>query len=443
MASNSAEKIHLFGDEKIFTVSELSQAIKGQIEENFASLKLQGEISGLKRHSSGHTYFALKDNDSVINAICWRGTKLSIALEEGMEIVVKGRVTSYPARSQYQFIIEEANIAGEGALLKLLNERKKLFDSRGYFGNKRQLPKFPQLIGIVTSKTGAVLHDMENRLKDRYPFCQVLVWSTNVQGAGAANQVASAIRGFNFMTENRPDVLIVARGGGSIEDLWAFNEEAVVKAVFESKIPVVSGVGHEPDWTLIDYAADVRAPTPTAAIELTTPVLSDVKKQISENINRMQDSMLRLVQEQRLRLSATTKYLSTAQSFVIGITQRVDDKIERLSLAIKNFINRAQLNLRAQKLISPQNYLDLKRQKFESIAQYFNKIITSKMTQYLDRFAVISNRLEQASFRKILEKGFCFMTSLDGKIIATKEDFECTRKNGVNIHFQDGTTKVF
>ena len=255
---------------------------------------------------------SLKDNDSVINAICWRGTKLNLQLEEGMEIVVKGRVTSYPARSQYQFIIEEASIAGEGALLKLLNERKKLFSSLGYFNNKRKLPKFPQLIGIITSKTGAVLQDMRHRLEDRYPFCNVLVWSVNVQGGGAAEQVAAAIRGFNFMTEKHPDILIVARGGGSIEDLWPFNEEVVVKAVFESRIPVISAIGHETDTTLIDYAADLRAPTPTAAIELATPVLSEIKTQLLDNSFRMNNFIQRIVREFSSRIDSVSKCLSSS-----------------------------------------------------------------------------------------------------------------------------------
>ena len=442
MASNLAEKIHIFGDEKILTVTELSQAIKGTIEENFYSLKLQGEVSGLKRHSSGHTYLSLKDNDSVINAICWRGTKLSIALEDGMEIVVKGKVTSYPARSQYQFIIEEANIAGEGALLKLLNERKKFFASRGYFANNRPLPKFPQLIGIVTSKTGAVLQDMRHRLEGRYPFCRVLVWSVNVQGAGAAEQIASAVRGFNFMTENRPDVLIVARGGGSIEDLWAFNEEIVIKAVFESKIPVVSAVGHETDTTLIDYASDLRAPTPTAAIELATPVLSEIKLQIADNINRIQHSMLRIVKEQANRVSAVARYLSSASTFIINITQKFDDRSERLSMAIKNFMNKSELALNARRLISPQNYINLKTQKFNATLQFFNKLRKNYLIRYFDRFETMSNRLEQSSFKKILSKGFCFITDEAGKTVETKTTFEQIRKNDLTLHFQDGIAKI-
>lgn len=486
MATNLAyNKIHIFGEEQILTVSELSLAIKGQIEENFYSLKLRGEVSGIKRHTSGHTYLSLKDNDSVINAICWRGTKLGISLEDGMEIVVKGRVTSYPARSQYQFIIEEANIAGEGALLKLLNERKKLFASMGYFENRRPLPKFPRLIGIVTSRTGAVLQDMRHRLEDRYPFCQVLVWPTNVQGTGAADQIASAIRGFNFMTDRRPDILIVARGGGSIEDLWPFNEEIVVRATFESKIPVISAIGHETDTTLIDYASDLRAPTPTAAIELATPVLSEVRLQISDNGNRMQHLLMRVVQEQANRLLATRRLSSLYHSFVISTTQKFDDRVDRLFLSIENFVNAESLRLCSRKLISLQSYLNLKKQKFENSVELLNKILgaylcriaeksstlsiklgsldqyvmlkkqgfesfsnsfeklrKNYMSQYIERFRSMINRLEQSSFKKILEKGFCFITDNLGRTIETKRDFEEALPNGVTLHFTDGCVKI-
>ena len=442
MEGNLASKIHFFDDEKILTVTELSRAIKGTVEENFNSLKIQGEVSGLKLHSSGHTYFSLKDNDSLINAICWRGTKISVALEEGMEIVAKGHVTTYPGRSTYQFIVEEANIAGEGAWLKIFNERKKLYESMGYFANKRPIPKFPQLIGIVTSKTGAVLHDMENRLKDRYPFCKVLVWSTNVQGTGAAEQIASAVRGFNFMTV-KPDVLIVARGGGSIEDLWAFNEEVVVKAVFESKIPVISGVGHEPDWTLIDFAADLRAPTPTAAIEYATPVLAEVNLQVSDFGNRMGRSMLRIVQEQTVRLSSFSRYLSSSQNFIISIVQKFDDKADRFMSAMQNFLNSAKLSLKAKRLINPTSYINFKRQQYISLQRVFDKLATHYLLPYHDKLATFSIRLEQASFKKILSKGFCFITDNSGKIIETKKKLESIHNTNICIHFQDGTAQLY
>ena len=441
MEGSLASKIHFFDDEKILTVTELSHAIKGTVEENFQSVKIQGEISGLKFPSSGHTYFSLKDNDSVINAICWRGTKLSIALEEGMEIVAKGRVTTYPGRSTYQFIVEEANIAGEGAWLKIFNERKKLYESMGYFANKRPIPKFPQLIGIVTSKTGAVLHDMENRLKDRYPFCKVLVWSTNVQGVGAAEQIASAVRGFNFMTI-KPDLLIVARGGGSIEDLWAFNEEVVIKSVLESKIPVISGVGHEPDWTLIDFAADLRAPTPTAAIEYATPVLSEVKLQISDFGIRMGRSMFRIVQEQTLRLTSFARYLSSSQNFIINIVQQFDDKADRFISAMQNFLNSAELSLKAKRLINPNSYLNFKQQQYLSFRQIFDKLTANYLFPYRDKLDTFCIRLEQASFKKILSKGFCFITDNSGKTIETKKHLENLHNSDVFIHFQDGIAQL-
>ena len=436
------KSLHIFGDEKILTVSELSFAIKGQIEKSFSSVKIQGEISGLKKHSSGHTYLSLKDSDSVINAICWRGTKINFPLEDGMEIMVKGRVTSYPARSQYQFIIEEANIAGEGALLKLLNERKKLFSSMGYFDKKRPLPKFPKIIGIVTSKTGAVLQDMRHRLEDRYPFCHVVVWPVNVQGNGAAEQVATAVRGFNFMTEKRPDILIVARGGGSIEDLWPFNEEIVIKAVFDSKIPVISAIGHETDTTLIDYASDLRAPTPTAAIELATPVLTEIKLQISENSNRMQHSMMRIVRELSARVVATSRCLSSSQFAIMGITQKFDDKMERFFIAIENFMQRESLKLRTKKLVSLEYYLQLKRQKCIVAANSLSRLSKNYLLRYFDKSESLFNRLEQGSFKKILVKGFCFITDASGKTIETTIDFKNSKESGLNIHFQDGSVKL-
>lgn len=441
MEGNLASKIHFFGDEEILTITELSHAIKGTVEKNFHSLKIQGEVSGMKVHSSGHVYLSLKDNDSVINAICWRGTKISITLEEGMEIVAKGRVTTYPGRSTYQFIIEEANIAGEGAWLKIFNERKKLYETMGYFANKRPIPKFPQLIGIVTSKTGAVLHDMENRLKDRYPFCRVLVWSTNVQGAGAAEQIASAVRGFNYMSE-KPDVLIVARGGGSIEDLWAFNEEVVVKAVFESRIPVISGVGHEPDWTLIDFAADCRAPTPTAAIEYATPVLSEVNLQISDFGNRLKHLMFRIVQEQKVKIASISRYLSSSQNFIIGIAQKFDDKSERFLTAIGIYLNNAKLSLKSHRLISPRQYISLKHQQYSNVSQTFDKLMSNFLEKYQDKLSTFFIRLEQASFKKILSKGFCFITDTLGKTIETKKSFENAGTNDLCLHFRDGTVTM-
>ena len=252
-----------------FSVGELSQAVKRTIEGTFERVRVRGEVSGFKRAASGHLYMALKDEEAVLDAVCWRGMAARLALvpEDGLEVIATGRLTTYPGRSKYQIVIEQVELAGEGSLLKLLEERRHKLAAEGLFdaARKQALPFLPEVIGVVTSPTGAVIRDILHRLADRFPR-PVLVWSVRVQGDGAAAEIAAAIDGFNALEAGgpvpRPDLLIVARGGGSLEDLWAFNEEVVVRAAAASAIPLISAVGHETDTTLIDFAADHRAPTP-------------------------------------------------------------------------------------------------------------------------------------------------------------------------------------
>src|SRR5579864_6764288 len=266
-----------------YTVSELSLALKRAIEDGFSHVRVRGEVSGFKRHGSGHCYFALKDADAVLDAVCWRMTAIRLAVkpEDGMEVVCSGRLTTYPSRSKYQLVVDSIELAGVGALLKLLEERRRRLADEGLFAEERKKkpPFLPEVIGIVTSPTGAVIRDILHRLADRIPR-RVLLWPVAVQGEGAAAQVAAAIDGFNRIGPRarvpRPDVIIVARGGGSLEDLMAFNEEIVVRAAARSAIPLISAVGHETDTTLIDHAADLRAPTPTAAAEIAVPVRLDL-----------------------------------------------------------------------------------------------------------------------------------------------------------------------
>jgi len=255
-----------------YSVSEISQAVKRTLEGAFERVRVRGEISGFKRAASGHLYFALKDEEAKLDAVCWRlsAGRLAVTPEDGLEVVAIGRVSSYPGRSSYQLVVESLELAGEGALLKLLEERRKKLAAEGLFdaARKRPLPFLPEVIGVITSPTGAVIRDILHRLEDRFPR-RVLLWPVLVQGEGAKEQIAAAINGFNAIRPGgplpRPDLLIVARGGGSLEDLWAFNEEIVVRAAAASTIPLISAVGHETDTTLIDHAADRRAPTPTAA----------------------------------------------------------------------------------------------------------------------------------------------------------------------------------
>src|ERR1051325_3815791 len=306
-----------------YTVSELSQALKRSVEENFLHVRVRGEISGYKRHSSGHCYLVLKDADAALDAVCWRQTaiRLPIKPEEGMEVVCTGRLTTYPGRSKYQLVIDSMALAGIGALLRILEERRQRLAAEGLFApeRKKKLPFLPEVIGIVTSPTGAVIRDILHRLADRFPR-RVLLWPVAVQGEGAAAQIAAGIQGFNGLATGgplpRPDLLIVARGGGSLEDLMPFNEEIVVRAAAASRIPLISAVGHETDTTLIDHASDRRAPTPTAAAERATPVLAELKALVSDLGARMHRCGGRVVEDRRSRIQHADRALKRVPDMV-------------------------------------------------------------------------------------------------------------------------------
>jgi exodeoxyribonuclease VII large subunit len=335
-----------------YTVSELSQALRRTIEGEFGHVRVRGEISGWKRHGSGHCYFALKDADAVIDAVCWRMTAQRLALkpEDGMEVVCGGRLTTYPGRSKYQIVVDWIELAGKGALLKMLEERRQRLAAEGLFAaeRKKKLPFLPAVIGIVTSPTGAVIRDILHRLADRFPR-RVLLWPVAVQGEGAAGQIAAAIAGFNRLAPSgpvpRPDLLIVARGGGSLEDLMAFNEEIVVRAAAASAIPLISAVGHETDTTLIDHAADLRAPTPTAAAEMAVPVRLDLVAELGGKDARLSAGLARLFAERRLRLDGLGRGLPDPQDVLGTAAQRLDDRSERLRLAIGARVAAAQTRL--------------------------------------------------------------------------------------------------
>ncbi|WP_416897737.1 MAG: exodeoxyribonuclease VII large subunit [Minwuia sp.] len=321
-----------------YTVSELSQKLKRTLEDAFGHVTLRGEISGFKRAASGHLYFGLKDDKSVIDGIVWKGqaARLTFRPEDGLEVLCTGRVTSYPARSKYQIVIDRMEPAGEGALMALLEQRRKQLAAEGLFApeRKRPLPFLPARIGVVTSPTGAVIRDILHRLADRFPR-HVLLWPVKVQGDGAAEEVAAAIRGFNAMTEGLADLLIVARGGGSIEDLWAFNEEIVVRAAAESAIPLISAVGHETDTTLIDHASDRRAPTPTAAAEIAVPVRSEIAMQVTDLHRRSLSALRRMRVERRNAVAGLARGLVDPRRLLQTHGQRLDDLGDALARALK------------------------------------------------------------------------------------------------------------
>ncbi|MDE2472525.1 MAG: exodeoxyribonuclease VII large subunit [Bradyrhizobium sp.] len=326
-----------------FTVSELSSALKRTVEDNFGHVRVRGEISGFRGpHSSGHCYFALKDESAKIEAVIWKGVhgRMRFKPQEGLEVIATGKLTTYPGSSKYQIVIESIEPAGIGALMALMEERKKKLGAEGLFDEARKqlLPWLPEVIGVITSPTGAVIRDILHRLEDRFPR-RVLVWPVKVQGEGSAEQVAAAIRGFNALPEQgripRPDVLIVARGGGSLEDLWSFNEEIVVRAAAESMIPLISAVGHETDITLIDFAADKRAPTPTAAAEMAVPVRSELLVEVSTLARRVMVCWQRAQEGRRNELRAAMRALPAAGDLLAIPRQRLDGAASALPRALK------------------------------------------------------------------------------------------------------------
>jgi exodeoxyribonuclease VII large subunit len=324
------------------TVSELSGALKRTVEDRFGLVRVRGEISGFRGpHSSGHCYFTLKDATARLDAVIWKGVylKMKTRPEEGIDVVATGKITTFPGKSSYQIVVESLELAGLGALMALLEKRRQAFAAEGLFdqARKRPLPFLPETIGVVTSPTGAVIRDILHRLADRFPR-RVIVWPVRVQGETSADEVAAAIRGFDALRPGgpipRPDVLIVARGGGSLEDLWGFNEEAVVRAAADCAIPLISAVGHETDWTLLDHVADMRAPTPTAAAEMATPVRGELALRAAGLGGRALEALSRLSIQARRDLVRTARGLPAPERLLDAPRQRLDFAAERVGGAV-------------------------------------------------------------------------------------------------------------
>ena len=402
------------------TVTELSGALKRTIENAFGQVRVRGEISGFKRHASGHCYFTLKDENACIDAVIWRTITSSLAFrpEDGAEVIATGKLTTYPGRSKYQIVVDRMELAGEGALLALLEKRRKAFSAEGLFdaSRKRKLPFLPRVIGVVTSPTGAVIRDILHRLEDRCPT-HVILWPVPVQGEGAAEKIAAAIRAFPSI-DPKPDLLIVARGGGSIEDLWAFNEEDVVRAAAESPIPLISAVGHETDTTLIDHAADLRAPTPTAAAEIAVPVRSDLFVQLGELQHRAQQCLSRRIERSRERFDLTLCRWPEPQAIFVGAVQRLDEVGERLprSLAARAGSARGDFNLVAGRLR--------------------RDLIDQRISRLGEQLAGLWRLAELAHPDKPLSRGFARVTTRDGH---TLTHARAAREAGrLTLHFGDG-----
>ncbi len=455
-----------------FTVSEISAALRRTVEETYGRVRVRGEITGFKRAASGHLYFSLKDEDAVLDAVCWRGQvgRLEIAPEDGLEVVCTGRITTYPGRSKYQIVIEAMEIAGVGALLKMLEERKKRLEAEGLFDadRKRPLPFLPDVIGVVTSPTGAVIRDILHRLANRYPR-HVLLWPVLVQGEGAAEQVAAAIDGFNRIEAGtkvpRPDLLIVARGGGSLEDLMPFNEEEVVRAAAVSEIPLIAAVGHETDTTLIDFAADVRAPTPTAAAEMAVPVRAELLAQVLDDEARMVGAIGRIFDQRRVRLDGLARGLPDLRAIIEECARRLDVWAERLANALpvclrdrESWLARAWASAR-----HPREQIDQKSQRLDGearvLASAVGHYLTGKRTELahagqrllaihpresLERakltFDGLAKLLDSVSYRGVLERGFVLARDAGDEPVTSVAG--ATQGVGLTLIFHDGEAAV-
>ncbi|MBT4006691.1 MAG: exodeoxyribonuclease VII large subunit [Rhodospirillales bacterium] len=431
----------------IFTVGEISSAIKRTIEDNFGRVRVRGEISGLRRPASGHVYMDLKDTDGVIAGVCWRGAvnKLSISPEDGMEIIVTGRITTYGPQSKYQLVIEGIELAGEGALLKLIEDRKKMLALEGLFDDdrKQELPFLPEVIGVVTSMTGAVIRDILHRLDDRFPR-HVVIWPVLVQGKGAADQITNGINGFNALPHDgpiaRPDLIIVARGGGSIEDLMAFNEENVVRAAAGSDIPLISAVGHETDYTLIDFASDVRAPTPSAAAEMAVPVRLELASEVADFGARLNASVIRMLEDQHRHLVQLWRIAGDPTRMMEEATQRLDDRGERLHLAgsslvsgIEGRFNTVAARLRPQALqLGLAHGADRLTGLGLRLTRETGRILGDR-GERLDRFSAL---LASYSYENVLARGFAVIRDSNGDAIMKASDTEPDM--AINIGFSDG-----
>ena len=454
-----------------FSVSELSNAIKRALEGGFGHVRLKGEISGYRGpHSSGHCYFALKDEKSKIEAVVWRGVfgSLRFKPEEGMEVIATGKVSSFPGSSKYQIVIEALEPAGAGALMALLEERKRKLAAEGLFeeGRKKPLPFLPRVVGIVTSPTGAVIRDMLAGFTERFPT-HVIVWPVRVQGETCAAEVAAAIRGFNALEPGgpvpRPDVLIVARGGGSLEDLWGFNEEIVARAAAESLIPLISAVGHETDWTVLDLVADARAPTPTKAAEWAVPKYSELIADTANFADRLRGGLRRRLESARSELLAAARGLPRAADLVALPRQRFDAASQRLPRALMsatqahrhrfaglapklhkslvlNRIERARhfLDQRLQRASGSLGRIaGQRRTRLERVGGRLSpRLLATGLERWRARLTAHAQMLDALSYQGVLKRGFALVRDSEGRALRQAQGLAPASR--ISIEFADG-----
>ncbi|MET0182043.1 MAG: exodeoxyribonuclease VII large subunit [Caulobacterales bacterium] len=425
------------------SVSELAGAVKRTMEERFDRVRVRGELGRVLIAKSGHLYVDLKDENACVSLIMWKTNvaRLSFKPEEGLEVVAEGKLTTYPSRSQYQLVADRMEPAGAGALLAQLEKLKQRLAAEGLFAaeRKKPIPYLPRVIGVVTSPTGAVIRDILHRLGERFPR-RVLLWPVLVQGAEAAGQIANAIKGFNALQGAlRPDVLIVARGGGSIEDLWAFNEEIVVRAAAASEIPLISAVGHETDTTLIDFASDLRAPTPTGAAEKAVPVRAELIERVEVLGGRLGGGLVRGLERRRTELRAAGGRLPRAEALLQIPQQRFDRVAEKLSSGLVANARAAQAKLdRIAARLRPEalaQSVARRHERVEMIAGRLQPAMTRRIGDRARALAAAGRVLESLSHQSVLKRGFAIVQRADGVLVRAGGDL--TAGDQILIQFAD------
>jgi exodeoxyribonuclease VII large subunit len=424
-----------------YSVSGISNEIKHIIEANLGYVRVRGEISGLKVASSGHGYFNLKDQSAILACTCWKSSmsRVPVKLEDGIEVIAIGRISTYAGQSKYQLSVEQIELSGTGNLMQILQLRKEQLMKEGLFASehKKPLPFLPKTIGVITSITGSVIKDIIHRIEDRFPS-RVLIWPTMVQGETAAGEVANAIDGFNKLEgEMRPDVIIVARGGGSIEDLWAFNEEIVVRAVFNSQIPIISAIGHETDFTLIDLASDIRAPTPTAAAEFAVPVLNDFRSSLDNYIIILSKRLASYINYREHLLTVYSGNLNL-QKFVLQKEQKFDDICFKFFDAPSKYFRIKDLGLIKYNVLNlkPSQLISNLMLKLNSANQNLKYIVTRLYENKLNQVNLYNSLLQTLDVSNVLKRGFALVKQ-DGKVVSYKEKIALDKP--IDIHLQDGS----
>ena len=419
-----------------FSVGEFSVAIKRTVEDAFGYVRIKGEVTGFKRASSGHLYFSLKDDDGILSAVCFKNDAEAIDIEvaDGLQIVASGRVTTFAGRSNYQIIVEKIEIAGIGAILAMIEKRRQKLAAEGLFDDihKKEIPFFPRVIGVITSETGAVIQDIIHRVEWRCPT-HLLVYGSAVQGKDAAKNVIAGVKFFN--KNPRPDVIIIARGGGSFEDLLPFNDEELVRAIFASEVPIISAVGHETDTSLVDYVADLRAPTPSAAAELATPVLAELRSGLQYCEQRLLAAQERFFSDRKKQLENLQKYLIAPEVMLRRISEKFLELQKKLTISAQSFLAQkvqklAAISLSTKPIFYQINFAEQKIQHLSSLAK-------SKVVAFCKNAEIqlenLDKLLQAGHYKKILQRGFALIKNQKGEIISSINNVKIKEEIAVEI----------